>query len=802
MMRSKALLGLATRPACLRQHTVDCQTIFSRPRRSFTVLGIETSADDTCVALMEMGKTSEGLDTIAKNSVHHKVSCPNQIHKGIHPVEAVASHTQHLSRLVSLVTKGRGKPDLISVTRGPGMGGCLSVGVTTAKALADVWNVPIIGVHHMQAHALSPFMAEAMRRAHGHHLQPLDDEYPMLTLLATGKHTMLVHTKSSVSHRILASTETTALGHVLDKIARELVPQHLIPSGDAVVCYPAIMEDWLGLTVTENYKPPPNRAKEIEVYQSPYTWNLQPPLRKTREMKYNFTSLCGRTLAIFRERPEMAEDERKTLAAQTMRIAFEHLMSRVFIALEEDQELLQDPPKRLVLSGGVASNRAIGSIALRSLAKRGYGQIKMGWASKQWCTDNAAMIAYTGYKMYEDGWQTNQSFGPVAKWSIEEILTGVNGWIRRPGFAPVTSKNPPQPEEASSNGEVGDTTPELAQTPAPPSKKTTARKPLKNADALDDALAKLIGDAEAYLKQFEAKSGKLSTHKVSHEVTSANSPAAPGVLNPAIQAEGSAVASSRQHGTKAEPPSAATTVDGDRDRNSAPTNSPSSPRTGRKRSRVKSDMTRAAAAIEERGGHLPHPEPAAKENTPSVRSYLEEGLDNSTIVIGTNKRISASAPQPESASKPDPKPDPRWDLKPEPKPDPKSDPKPEPELEPELEPKPAPKLAPRPERKAERKPQPKPQLKPELKQVVPAPRIVTRPHRYGFIPTSRLRPAPLYHQKVWPTIPTGRDRHAIKVRLLRNEEEEEPAAAAAAKKQWPFLTVKIASVFAGWLGRK
>lgn len=102
-----------------------------------TVLGIETSADDTCVALMSF-EQRPGLRDCAQHIASDKVVYDNKKHKGIHPVEAVMSHTQNLSRMVtSVMAKAPHctKPDLICVTRGPGMGGCLSVGVSTAKAL-------------------------------------------------------------------------------------------------------------------------------------------------------------------------------------------------------------------------------------------------------------------------------------------------------------------------------------------------------------------------------------------------------------------------------------------------------------------------------------------------------------------------------------------------------------------------------------------------------------------------------------------------------------------------------------------
>lgn len=139
MVRSHALLRLATRPACLRQHLSGRHPVFSQPRRNLVVLGVETSADDTCVALMEVLDTDRG-EAVFILRPPAKVTCPNTKHKGIHPVEAVVSHTQHLSSMITQMTDkptvtGSRWPDLVSVTRGPGMGGCLSVGVTTAKAL-------------------------------------------------------------------------------------------------------------------------------------------------------------------------------------------------------------------------------------------------------------------------------------------------------------------------------------------------------------------------------------------------------------------------------------------------------------------------------------------------------------------------------------------------------------------------------------------------------------------------------------------------------------------------------------------
>lgn len=211
-----------------------------------------------------------------------------------------------------------------------------------------------------------------------------------------------------------------------------------------------------------------------EVYQSKDgSWSIPPPLRQSQEMKYNFTGLGGKVRAIMDERPDMSEEERAELAYITMRLAFEHIISRVIMALENDAELLANPPRDLVMSGGVASSRLLRRIARAMLKARGFDDVTLVVPSPQYCTDNAAMIAWAGLKMYEAGWTTDKSFLPQGEWPIEEIITGVDCWIQDPlaasreptsnAAAPPQDKlqlpdnpghqDPPLPSSASSSAE-------------------------------------------------------------------------------------------------------------------------------------------------------------------------------------------------------------------------------------------------------------------------------------------------------------------------------------------------------------
>ncbi|KAF3764820.1 hypothetical protein M406DRAFT_42616, partial [Cryphonectria parasitica EP155] len=429
MVQQHALQGLPGIPTLFRAATPRRPAIFPKPLR---VLAIETSADDTCVALF---KCSAGTRP-GRLAYSERVSCPNHELRGIHPVEAVKSHTKHLPALVhkamqSLVAATHhagyipisteevisSKPDLIAVTRGPGMGGCLSVGVNTASN-AVAWSVPVIGVHHMQAHALTPLMERELYEDPS--ARSPEKSYPFLTLLVSGKHTMLVYTKSALSHRILASVEGIALGDVLDKFSREVLPRGFVPKGATTVVYPKLMERFVQmLDPTANYQAPPTRHQELLSYKSWYGWEIRPPLAESKELVYNFTSLHGNTLQLLSQKPDMSNNERRELALHTMRLAFEHVISRVVLALQNDSELVAQRPKTLVLSGGVASNMFLRKVAQSMLAARGFEDIKLIAPSQQFCTDNAAMIAYAGAEMFRDGWISSHEFTPMNTWSIE-----------------------------------------------------------------------------------------------------------------------------------------------------------------------------------------------------------------------------------------------------------------------------------------------------------------------------------------------------------------------------------------------
>lgn len=259
-----------------------------------------------------------------------------------------------------------------------------------------------------------------------------------------------------------------------------VVPERSIPKHTDSVVYAKQMSDFCRVNgkyrdlMQGAYEAPQKRHDEIEIYESENgSWSLRPPLRLSRDMTYEFAGFGGQVRKIISERPDMENRERAELAYQTMRLAFEHIMSRVIMALQDDEELLANPPQSLVISGGVASNQFLRTVAASMLQARGFGNMNVTAPRPYLCTDNAAMIAWAGQKMYRAGWTTDLSFLPQAEWPIEEILTGVDCWVRKDAVNPQKSGSNATASQQGKTELPGK--PELKEPPLP----STATAPLK-----------------------------------------------------------------------------------------------------------------------------------------------------------------------------------------------------------------------------------------------------------------------------------------------------------------------------------
>jgi N6-L-threonylcarbamoyladenine synthase len=437
-------------------------------RPGLSTLAIETSCDDTSVALLELqaddasGTNHQKLRT---NVVYHeRITANNTAYNGIHPLIALHSHQTSLGGLVAdaLAKYNGAKPTFVSATRGPGMRSNLTVGLSLAKGLALAWGVPLIGVHHMQAHALTPRLCSTLESLPDLYQGPwepttLQPSFPYLSVLASGGHTMLIKSTGLTDHQILATTNDIAIGDCIDKAARAILPPDVMkpPYGKALedFAFPNGPADY-------NYTAPATRGEELTRRPTKWDWSLGVPLaERGRRMAFSFSGLLTSIERLMRQKAQtetlepISTEERRDLARETLRVSFEHLASRILLYLEDtigcnaEKSGLDASEKidTVVVSGGVASNRYLRHLLRAMLDARGYSHIKVAFPPPSLCTDNALMIAWAGMEMYTSGYQSTFDVTPIRKWSMDKRaedggILGAEGWLHNGNLLPAVQK--------------------------------------------------------------------------------------------------------------------------------------------------------------------------------------------------------------------------------------------------------------------------------------------------------------------------------------------------------------------------
>ncbi|KAK4555071.1 Mitochondrial tRNAs modification protein [Recurvomyces mirabilis] len=463
---------------------------------------------------------------MVKTLFHKRITANTNAYQGIHPLVALDSHRANLAPLLregmkyvrdrcvereqqrdhnawpanmvgldSRPQEGRQaggasyvgrvwpkyKDIVVAVTRGPGMRSNLSVGLDTAKGLAVALDVPLVAVHHMQAHALTPRLVAAQKNQelwddHEVDARPsrspntmeqagtLQPEFPFLSLLVSGGHTMLLESKGLVQHSTLAETHDIALGELLDKAARVILPAHLLVSP-----YGGALEKFAFHTIVRNssddldeiakakglqrkffsnsceprydYAAPRTQQGFMDRRTTDWGWSLTPPLveRKggeSKRMEFSFAGLLTsieRLVAARAEEGHMCLRERQTLAREVQRVAFEHLGSRLMLFLASPAGKVWQG-NTLVVSGGVAANKYVQHVLRTILDVHGYQHLRLAFPPVELATDNALMIAWAGIEMYEAGWKSELGVAPIRKWSMDATaadggILGAAGWI-------------------------------------------------------------------------------------------------------------------------------------------------------------------------------------------------------------------------------------------------------------------------------------------------------------------------------------------------------------------------------------
>ena len=333
-----------------------------------TILAIESSCDDTSIALVDKGLLK--ANAVASQEVHKSYG-------GVVPELASRAHTSHIVPLVAETLRINNMKmndlDAIVATRGPGLLGSLFVGWEFAKGLSIALDVPLLGVHHMMAHALSPMGAD----------QPAT--FPYLCLNVSGGHTQFVMVRDWHEVEVLGGTLDDAVGEAFDKAAKMLgLPYPGGPYMDKM-------------------------AKE----GNPLKYTFSRP--KTEGLDFSFSGVKT-AIRYFLEKetkrnPTFIKDNLHDLCA-----SIQHTLVAILLDKYRHAVDLYDVPC-IALAGGVSANSALRS-AIQEFAQS--HKIKVALPPISLCTDNAGMVGLLGYQLLKKGYQTHLDKTPLARWDLHE----------------------------------------------------------------------------------------------------------------------------------------------------------------------------------------------------------------------------------------------------------------------------------------------------------------------------------------------------------------------------------------------
>ena len=340
------------------------------------ILGIETSCDETGVAIYD---EKQGL---IANQLYSQIAL-HADYGGVVPELASRDHIRKTAPLIQAALKEAGltaaEIDGIAYTAGPGLVGALLVGATIARSLAYAWNVPAIGVHHMEAHLLAPMLEkQAEKRPH----------FPFIALLVSGGHTQLVRVDAVGQYKLLGESIDDAAGEAFDKTAKLLGLDY--PGGAALA--------------------------RLAEQGTPQRFVFPRPMTDRPGLDFSFSGL--KTFAAnsinqaIKEEGELSEQTKADIAHAFQLAVVETLVIKCKRALKETGL------KRLVIAGGVSAN-----LQLRQSLTKMMEQLKgeVFYPQPQFCTDNGAMIAYAGFLRLKQGEKADLAIDVKPRWEICQL---------------------------------------------------------------------------------------------------------------------------------------------------------------------------------------------------------------------------------------------------------------------------------------------------------------------------------------------------------------------------------------------
>ncbi len=320
------------------------------------VLGIESSCDETGVALVEVGRDSP---PVLRAQALHSQAEMHEAYGGVVPELASRDHIRRVVPLTRQVLDEAGctvaELDLVAYTRGPGLAGALLVGAGLAVALGAALGKPTYGVHHLEGHLLSPFLADD------------GPEFPFIALLVSGGHTQLMQVEAVGRYVMLGETVDDAAGEAFDKSAKLLGLGY--PGGPALA--------------------------RLALFGDAQAFALPRPLLNKPNLDFSFAGL--KTAVMLQAKAlgtNICEQSRADLAASTQAAIVDVLVKKSMRALK------QTGLRRLVVAGGVGANSLLRETLDRQAARAG---ARVHYPPPALCTDNGAMIALAAAMRWRSG---------------------------------------------------------------------------------------------------------------------------------------------------------------------------------------------------------------------------------------------------------------------------------------------------------------------------------------------------------------------------------------------------------------
>ena len=341
------------------------------------VLGVESSCDETGLALYD---TERGL---LSHALHSQVAMHEE-YGGVVPELASRDHIRRalplLENVLSTAAIKLGDVDAIAYTQGPGLAGALLVGSSVACALGLAADKPVLGVHHLEGHLLSPLLASN------------PPKFPFIALLVSGGHTQLMRVDGVGQYELLGETLDDAAGEAFDKSAKLLGLGY--PGGPAI--------------------------SRLAEFGDPLAYKLPRPMLHTKDFNFSFSGLKTAVLTVVKNHEEkivanICEQDKANIARGFVDAIVDVLTAKCISALKHTGL------KRLVIAGGVGANAQLrASLNAAAVQKK----FQVFYPELEFCTDNGAMIAFAGamrLQINPAAAKKEYGFNVRPRWSLDEI---------------------------------------------------------------------------------------------------------------------------------------------------------------------------------------------------------------------------------------------------------------------------------------------------------------------------------------------------------------------------------------------